>query len=86
MEPERLKGEFGDRLSFHGGVDTQKFLPFATTGKIDQEVKRLMGIFGKGGGYLAASCHTIQPDVPPENALAMFKAFKQHGVYPLSQK
>jgi uroporphyrinogen decarboxylase len=84
MEPERLKGEFGDRLSFQGGVDTQKFLPFATPEEIDEEVTRLLRIFGKGGGYLAASCHTIQPDVPPRNAAAMFRAFARHGVYPLN--
>ncbi len=83
MEPERLKGEFGDSLSFHGGVDTQKFLPYATLEQIDTEVERLIGIFGKGGGFLAASCHTIQPDVPPQSTAALFQAFSGHGSYPL---
>lgn len=83
MEPEKLKGQFGHKLSFHGGVDTQKFLPFATPEQIDSEVKHLLRIFGKGGGYLAASCHTIQPDVSPRNAAALFRAFAQHRAYPL---
>ncbi|MBW1861105.1 MAG: hypothetical protein JRJ02_01865 [Deltaproteobacteria bacterium] len=33
-----------------------------------------MKILGKNGGYLLASCHSIQPDVPPENIKALFTA------------
>ena len=29
MQPDALKAEFGDRIVFHGGVDTQELLPFA---------------------------------------------------------
>jgi len=30
MEPGKLKAEFGDRLSFHGGVDAQEALPYGS--------------------------------------------------------
>jgi len=30
MEPERLKREFGDRLTFSGAIDTQCVLPYGT--------------------------------------------------------
>jgi len=72
MEPEKLKAEFGDRLSFHGAVDAQEVLPYGTREVVEQEVRRLMNILGKNGGYLLASCHSIQPDVPPENIKALF--------------
>ncbi len=74
MEPEKLKAEFGDRLSFHGAVDAQEVLPYGTPEVVEQEVRRLVNILGKNGGYLLASCHSIQPDVPPENIKALFSA------------
>jgi len=74
MEPERLKAEFGDKLSFHGAVDAQEVLPYGLPEAVEEEVKRLVRIFGREGGYLLASCHSIQPDVPPENIKALFSA------------
>ena len=67
MEPEKLKAEFGDRLSFHGGVDAQEVLPYGSPEAVEGEVRRLIRLLGKNGGYLLAPCHSIQPDVPPEN-------------------
>jgi uroporphyrinogen decarboxylase len=74
MEPEKLKAEFGDVLSFHGGVDAQDLLPYQSADEVDKEVRRLEKILGKNGGYLLAPCHSIQPDVPPENIAALFFA------------
>jgi uroporphyrinogen decarboxylase len=34
-----------------------------------------------GGGYIFASVHNIQPDVPPENIIAMVEAWKEFGKY-----
>ncbi|MBW1912977.1 MAG: hypothetical protein JRI43_07435, partial [Deltaproteobacteria bacterium] len=39
--------------------------------------------FGAGGGFIAAAVHNMQPDIPPENVLAMSKAVQELGVYPL---
>ncbi len=74
MEPEKLKAEFGDKLSFHGAVDAQDVLPHGSAEAVEGEVRRLVKILGKKGGYLLASCHSIQPDVPPENIKALFSA------------
>ncbi len=74
MEPEKLKAEFGDRISFHGGVDAQEVLPYGSPEEVEQEVRRLVRILGENGGYLLAPCHSIQPDVPPENIRALFSA------------
>jgi uroporphyrinogen decarboxylase len=82
MEPERLKAEFGNRLSFWGAIDTQKVLPLGSADDVRQEVRRMIDILGQGGGYVLNSVHNIQPDVPPENVVAMFdEARNYRGVY-----
>ena len=35
------------------------------------------------GGYVLCSVHNIQPEVPPENVVAMFDAAHELGRYPL---
>jgi uroporphyrinogen decarboxylase len=72
MDPERLKQKYGDRLAFWGGIDTQRILPFGTPDQVRAEVRRIVGTLGQGGGYVLNSVHNIQPDVPPENVVAMF--------------
>jgi len=34
-----------------------------------------------GGGYILAPAHNIQPDTPPENVVAMYKAAEKYGRY-----
>lgn len=72
MEPERLKNEFGDRLAFWGGIDTQDVLPFRSPEEVRAEVRHLIEVLGEGGGYVLATVHNIQNGVPPENIVAMF--------------
>jgi uroporphyrinogen decarboxylase len=79
----RLKREFGDRLSFCGGVDTQQVMPHGTTDEVRHEVRRRIKDLAPGGGYLAASVHCLQPDVPPENIVAMCEEIKAAGRYPI---
>ncbi len=74
MDPERLKAEFGDRLSFHGAISVQQLLPRATADQVAAECRRLVSVFGRGGGYIAAPAHAIQVGTPPENVLAMLRA------------
>ncbi len=78
MEPERLKAEFGDRITFWGGINSQKILPFGTPEQVAAETHRIIDILGKGGGYILNSVHSIQAEVPPENVVAMFEAGKNH--------
>lgn len=77
MDPAALKREFGERLVFHGGIDVQQILPFATPERVREEVKRIVAILGQGGGYVLAPSHNIQADVPPENIVAMYEAIQE---------
>ncbi|MBC8248476.1 MAG: hypothetical protein H8E90_02255 [Anaerolineales bacterium] len=76
MDPATLKREFGEQLVFHGGIDVQQILPFATPDRVREEVKRIVATLGQGGGYILAPSHNIQADVPPENILAMYEAIQ----------
>jgi uroporphyrinogen decarboxylase len=74
MEPERLKSHYGDRLVFWGGIDEQGLLSHGTPGMVTEEVHRVSDIMSRNGGWVLSASHNIQPDVPPENVLAMFQA------------
>ncbi|MCL2347357.1 MAG: hypothetical protein FWC50_03750 [Planctomycetaceae bacterium] len=73
MEPETLKAEFGDRLAFHGGIDMQRLLPFGTPDEVRHTARKYCETLGAGGGYILAPAHLFQPDIPPENILAVYK-------------
>ena len=76
-----LKKQFGKNLVFCGAIDTHRGLPFGTPDEVRAEVKRIIETLGKDGGYMLASVHTIMPDVPPENILAMVDAVEEYGWY-----
>ena len=73
MQPESLKRKFGDRLNFHGGIDMQNLLPNGTPAQVAAEARRYCEVLGAGGGYILGPAHLFQPDVPPENILAVYR-------------
>ncbi len=75
METAALKREFGRDLVFWGGgVDTQRVLGSGTPDEVRAEVRRRVGDLAPGGGFVFAAVHNVQPNVPPENVLAMRSA------------
>jgi uroporphyrinogen decarboxylase len=81
MDPGRLKKEFGDRLTFWGAIDTRDVLPFGSPKEVREEVRKIIDLMGKGGGYVLTSVHCIQAEVPPENIVAMFEEARSYGVH-----
>ena len=73
MSPEHLHRQFGSRLCFHGGIDMQDLLPNATPAQVEAEVRRYCDVFARGG-YILGPAHLFQPDVPPENILAVYRS------------
>lgn len=71
IDPAEVKKQYGDRLSFYGGISTQKTLPFGTAEQVKEEVKRLLDVIGNGGGYIASPAHAVPGDAKPENMAAM---------------
>jgi uroporphyrinogen decarboxylase len=73
MEPLDLKHEFGQRLAFMGGVDTQDLLSNGSVDEVRRATARLLdGMTAGGGGYILAASHTIPPETPDENIFAMY--------------
>ena len=84
MDAGRLKREFGDRVCFWGGgIDTQTVLPFGTPDEVRRQVRERIRVLGPGGGFVFATVHNIQADVPVENVLALIEAVHEFGRYPL---
>lgn len=81
MDAAALKRELGQDLSFWGGIDTQWVLPRGTPADVRADVRQRIGELGAGGGYILASVHNIQPEVPAENVRAMFEAGLEWGRY-----
>jgi len=72
MDPVSLADRFGNRLTFHGGIDEQHLLPHGSADEVRHEVSRTIDILGRNGGYIVCSAHALQPDTPPENIVAMY--------------
>jgi len=77
MDMARIKAEFGDRLSFHGGIDIQETLPHGTPDDVQAEVRERCELLGRGGGYICTSAHYLQADTPLENIIAMYCARRE---------
>jgi uroporphyrinogen decarboxylase len=75
MEAERLGRDFGDRMSFCGGVDAQRLLVQGAPEDVFAEVKRLVGLFPTGL-IVSPSHEAILPDMPPANVEAIFAAMR----------
>ncbi|MEE9400129.1 MAG: uroporphyrinogen decarboxylase family protein [Dehalococcoidales bacterium] len=72
-EPEVLKREYGQDITFYGAVNSQYTLPFGTPEEVRKEVRERIRVLGKGGGYICGADHTILPDVPVDNVLALLE-------------
>jgi len=79
MDVYELLPRYRSRLSFHGGLSTQKTLPFGTVDDVRKESRRLLEL-GSQGGYIFSPAHAVEQDVPLENMLAFIdEANRQPG-------
>jgi uroporphyrinogen decarboxylase len=84
MDLADVKREFGDRLTFYGGISTQRTLPLGTPEQTREEVRRLSSVIGRGGGYIVAPAHAIPADARPENVAAMIESVSENYALALS--
>jgi len=84
MDTAELKREFGRDLVFWGGgVDTQYVLGSGTPDDVRADTRRRIRDLAPGGGFVFATVHCIQGDVPPENITAMWETLQKFGEYPI---
>jgi uroporphyrinogen decarboxylase len=82
MDVARLMQRYRGRLAFHGGLSTQRTLPYGTTADVRAETRRLLEL-GRDGGYILSPAHAVEGDVPLENMLAFIdEALAQPGFTP----
>lgn len=82
MDTQQMKKEYGDKITFWGGIDTHRVLPFGSPKDVEEEVRKRISDLASGGGYVLTAVHNIQAGVPPENVCAMYEAAWKHGRYP----
>ncbi len=82
MDTAELKREFGKDLTFWGGgVDTQHVLGSNNVQEIRDEVRRRIEDLASGGGFVFATVHAIQGNIPPENVAAVWETLGEYGRY-----
>ena len=69
MDVFELLPRYRDRLSLHGGLSTQRLLPFGTPEQGRTETERLIEL-GSAGGYILSPAHAVEGDVSLPNMLA----------------
>ena len=85
MNAYHLKQTYGDRISFHGGLDTQGIIPFGSVEEVIEETRIKLECLAPGGGYILCPTHNLQADVPGENIMALAATGHQYGRYPIPQ-
>jgi uroporphyrinogen decarboxylase len=79
-DPADLKREFGTAITFFGAVNCQKTLPFGSPEDVRREVRELIRVLGKGGGYICGPDHSVQKNMPAENLLALYDEVRACGL------
>ncbi|MDR0326970.1 MAG: uroporphyrinogen decarboxylase family protein [Planctomycetaceae bacterium] len=72
MDVWSLLPRYRGRLTFHGGLSTQRTLPYGTQEEVRSESRRLLEL-GKNGGYIFSPAHAVEGDVPLDNMLVMIE-------------
>lgn len=83
MNIAEVKKQYGDKVSLWGNIDLHYTLTRGTPGEVDAEVKQRIKEAGVNGGYILASGNSITDYCKPENVMAMAKAVKKYGNYPI---
>ncbi|HOV70066.1 MAG TPA: uroporphyrinogen decarboxylase family protein, partial [Clostridia bacterium] len=80
MSQERIKKEYGDKITLMCGIDAQHFMIHATPQEVKEKVREIVHKLNINGGFIFGASHCIQPDVPQENIFAMFEALDELGL------
>jgi uroporphyrinogen decarboxylase len=77
MDTAALLRQYRGRLAFHGGLSTQRTLPYGDEAAVRAECRRLIAD-GRDGSYIFAPGHAVEGDVPLANILAFIDEAHSH--------
>lgn len=81
IDPVAVKEQYGDHLSLWGTIGTQSTMPLGTPDEVRAEVKKRIETVGYDGGLVLGPTHSLEPDVPWENIVALYEAIEEYGRY-----
>ncbi len=73
MEPESLVRDFGGKIVFHGGIDTQQILPSGTPDDVARTSEQMIRTLTQNSGYIFAPSQILDADIPTQNIAAMYE-------------
>ncbi|MCL1910193.1 MAG: hypothetical protein FWG05_04585 [Kiritimatiellaeota bacterium] len=79
-DPRKVHEKLHDKFAISGGLSNVT-LAVGTPAKVRAEVKNLIDILGRDGGYIMDASAIMQNDTKPENMRAMVEATREFGVY-----
>lgn len=80
LDPAQIKRNYGESISFLGGVDISHAMP-GSVDDVRADIDRCIRDLAYGGGYIMAPCNHLQSDIPPENVIEMYSYAKMVGNY-----
>jgi len=86
MDIGDLKAQYGGNLCLLGNIDCAHLLPFGSEEKVSRTVKETISIAAPGGGFIFCSSNSIHPGCKPENYIAMVRAAREYGNYPIAKE
>lgn len=78
-----IKKQFGDKITFLGGIDISHALQGSEEDVI-REVKTRLQQLAPGGGYILAPANHLQADIPARNVVTLYHTARELGKYPLT--
>ena len=84
MDIGEAKAKYGHRVCLMGHIDCGRLLSWGTEEEVREEVKNCIRKAGVGGGLICGSSNSVHAAVNPANYVAMVKAIREYGQYPLN--
>jgi uroporphyrinogen decarboxylase len=84
MDIGETKARFGDRLAILGNIDCSFLLVTGSEAEVREAVRETIRRAAPGGGYVISSSNSIHPGVKPENYIALARAAREFGRYPIA--
>lgn len=78
MDPLALKREYAGRLLLHGGINA---LLYEDTEKLEAEMRRVIPVLKRGGGYILSSDHSVPSSMSLEGFRRFVALGKELGSY-----